>query len=47
MDGKISVKLLVWILVIVFIYGALRNIPGVPVYTARPREGLHRFGENV
>ena len=29
-DGKISVKLLVWILVLVFIYGALRNIPVFP-----------------
>ena len=33
-DGKISVKLLVWILVLVFIYGALRNIPVFPIKEA-------------
>ena len=35
-DGKISVKLLVWILVIVFIYGALRNIPVFPFTLLAP-----------
>lgn len=38
-DGKISVKLLVWILVIVFIYGVLRNIPVFP-FTLLAPEGL-------
>ena len=35
-DGKISVKLLVWILVLVFIYGALRNIPVFPFTLLAP-----------
>ena len=35
-DGKISVKLLVWILVLVFIYGALRNIPVFPFTLLSP-----------
>ena len=35
-DGKISVKLLVWILVIVFIYGALRTIPVFPFTLLAP-----------
>lgn len=35
-DKKISVKLLVWILVIVFIYGALRNIPVFPFTLLAP-----------
>ena len=35
-DGKISVKLLVWTLVLVFIYGALRNIPVFPFTLLAP-----------
>lgn len=35
-DGKISVKLLVWVLVFTFIYGALRNIPVFPFTLLAP-----------
>ena len=45
-DGKISVKLLVWILIVIFVYGVLRNIPVFP-FTLLAREGLRRFCENV
>ena len=30
-DGKISVKLLVWILIVIFIYGILQKYPGISV----------------
>ena len=35
-DKRISVKLLAWILVIVFVYGALRNIPVFPFTLLAP-----------
>ncbi len=35
-DSKISVKLLVWILVIVLLYGVLRNIPVYPFTLLAP-----------
>lgn len=35
-DGKISVKLLVWILIVIFIYGILRNIPVFPFNLLAP-----------
>ena len=35
-DGKISVKLLVWILIFIFIYGILRNIPVFPFNLLAP-----------
>ena len=35
-DGKISVKLLVAILVLILIYGIVRNIPVLPFYLLAP-----------
>lgn len=41
-DGKISVKVLVWVLVGIMIYGILRNIPVFPFELLAPG-GLRRF----
>ena len=36
MDGRISVKVLVWLLIFILIYGILRNIPVFPFTLLAP-----------